>query len=338
MSRNALISVIVPVYNAEQTVVRCIKSILAQSYTYFEILLINDGSTDRSGALAQQLAEKDKRIRIFHKSNGGVSSARNLGLRNAKGDYIVFVDSDDWVESPFLESLLREIIIENVDLVDQSFKRIGFNGQKDRKHRYRKVRHEDTRTWLNILLEGQTSPFPKIYRSSVINENNVLFRTSLSFCEDLIFTLEFMKSAKNGICFSPSAYYNYVFNKGSLTAQISEKPMVFTYEPLKAVFDILNSNYYKRSDFSPVLDVSNVRNKIIVLSMFFLDSLRNNTTYQERVFALRRLSEYQLSEIWATIRTRNPLRRMFYFLIMKRWVRSAVFVHDLIAKTSVFRR
>src|SRR5690606_22590995 len=89
------VSVIIPVYNTENYLRECLDSILAQTFTDFEVLLINDGSTDSSGKICDEYAEKDSRIKVFHKENGGVSSARNLGLDNAKGEWICFVDSDD---------------------------------------------------------------------------------------------------------------------------------------------------------------------------------------------------------------------------------------------------
>ena len=92
-----MISVIVPVYNSEKRLHKCIDSILGQTYTNFELLLINDGSTDTSGDICEEFAEKDERIKVFHKKNGGASSARNIGIDNAKGEYICFVDSDDYV-------------------------------------------------------------------------------------------------------------------------------------------------------------------------------------------------------------------------------------------------
>ena len=99
------ISVIVPVYNVEKYLPKCIDSILAQTFTNFELLLINDGSKDSSGTICDEYAAKDSRIRVFHKENGGVSAARNLGLDNAKGEWIAFVDSDDWVLPGYFDPL-----------------------------------------------------------------------------------------------------------------------------------------------------------------------------------------------------------------------------------------
>ena len=103
------ISVIVPVYNVEQYLPRCIDSILAQTFTDFEVLLIDDGSTDESGKICDEYAKKDSRIRVFHKKNGGVSSARNTGLDNAHSEWVAFVDSDDTLDVDFLHYSFLDI-------------------------------------------------------------------------------------------------------------------------------------------------------------------------------------------------------------------------------------
>lgn len=111
-----MVSIIVPVFNAEKYLHKCIDSILAQTHTDFELLLINDGSKDNSGAICDEYAAKDNRIRVFHKENAGVSKARNLGLDNAKGEWITFVDSDDWVHEDFIKKRLALALNENADI------------------------------------------------------------------------------------------------------------------------------------------------------------------------------------------------------------------------------
>ena len=111
-----LISVIIPVYNVEKYLEKCISSVVGQTYKNIEIILVDDGSTDKSGTMCDLLAEKDSRIVVIHKANGGLSSARNAGLDIAKGDYIGFVDSDDWIEPDMYESLLRNMLKESADI------------------------------------------------------------------------------------------------------------------------------------------------------------------------------------------------------------------------------
>ena len=116
MINNALISVIIPVYNVEQYLHKCIDSILEQTFQNFELILVDDGSTDNSGKICDEYAIKDKRIIVIHQNNAGVSAARNTGLDSAKGEYIYFLDSDDWIESNALELLISLIEKNNLDL------------------------------------------------------------------------------------------------------------------------------------------------------------------------------------------------------------------------------
>ena len=116
MDNNPLISVIVPVYKVEQYLERCVKSIINQTYKNLEIILVDDGSPDRCGEMCDEFAKKDRRIRVFHKENGGQSSARNLGLDNMTGDYVGFVDSDDWIDPKMYEHLHQLIIKNNAQI------------------------------------------------------------------------------------------------------------------------------------------------------------------------------------------------------------------------------
>lgn len=122
-----LISIIVPVYNAEKTLNRCVDSILLQPFTDWELLLIDDGSKDSSGDICDEYARKDPRIKVFHKENGGVSSARNVGLDNAKGEWITFVNSDDWIVNNALDIDYDEV---NEDLLLFSYYLISSKKEK----------------------------------------------------------------------------------------------------------------------------------------------------------------------------------------------------------------
>ena len=122
MTSKPVVSIIVPVYNTEKFLHRCIDSILTQTYTDFELLLIDDGSKDSSGTICDEYAAKDVRVRVFHKENGGVSSARNMGLDNARGEWITFVDSDDWIDDNYLEALYGACIVSGSDIVFCGFR------------------------------------------------------------------------------------------------------------------------------------------------------------------------------------------------------------------------
>ena len=130
MREKGLISVIVPVYNVIKYLPRCVNSLRRQTYRNLEIILVDDGSTDNSGALAEKMAMEDRRIRVFHKENGGTSSARNLGLSKAKGEYIGFVDSDDYVEPQMYERLLKTALEEELLMVQISRDEIDEQGKR----------------------------------------------------------------------------------------------------------------------------------------------------------------------------------------------------------------
>ena len=218
---NLVISVIIPVYNAEKYLKKCIDSVLNQTFTNFELLLINDGSHDNSGAICDKYAEKDSRVMVFHQENKGVSSARNLGLDNAKGEWICFVDSDDWVEENYLNDLI--ISIEpNIDFVIGGFTQ-----------RINTTTKDQSLTDVNLIVNSQNKelilnkfalfnysyPFAKLYRSEIINRNLIRFLTKAIMFEDTIFLMEYLKHS-NFIKLINSKDYQYILNEGSLSFKL----------------------------------------------------------------------------------------------------------------------
>ena len=125
MLENELISIVIPIYNVENYLRQCLDSIVAQTYQNFECLLINDGSPDHSADICREYVSKDSRFRYFEKENGGVSSARNLGIEHSKGEYITFIDSDDWVDSDYLEVLYTTLLEEGADIAVSTYKKFN---------------------------------------------------------------------------------------------------------------------------------------------------------------------------------------------------------------------
>ena len=206
------ISVIVPVYNVEQYLPRCIDSILAQTFTDFELLLIDDGSTDKSGDICDEYARKDPRIRVFHKPNGGVSSARNMGLDNAKGEWIAFVDSDDWVNEDFLANFIE--VDTGEDLLCQGFCSPNWKDEgsaiitrPDKKY------HKDD--IFNFILDMYDNTqlgyvWCKMFRRDVIEKNNILFIPEFSIREDMAFICKYC-TCISSINNTSNIGYNYIY-------------------------------------------------------------------------------------------------------------------------------
>lgn len=221
LNKTPLISVIVPVYKVEKYLRRCVDSILAQTFTDFELLLVDDGSPDNSGKICDEYAALDPRVRVFHKPNGGVSSARNLGLDNARGEWIVFVDSDDWVGEEYLSNLFgavkggTEIVIAYATI--ESFK-----GSVEEHYPQQSVDLNDIyKLFEQNDLEWHTSPWAKLFKRSLIDKLGLTFEENMSIGEDLIFLFKYLLGTNGKIESVNSSEYHY-FNdvEGSLTKRI----------------------------------------------------------------------------------------------------------------------
>lgn len=240
------ISVIVPVYNAEKSLCRCIESILAQTYQDFELLLIDDGSKDSSGAICDEYAEQDARIRVFHKENGGVSSARNVGLDNARGEWYAFVDSDDSVSPHYLKNSFKHIS-ENVDLVFSYATQVDSNGiSKKEQYPSRLVSADKIEiAFVENDLSWHTSPWSKLYRSEIIRKANLRFDVEMHIGEDLVFLYSYIMFCKQ-ICFtSDTDYYYYYNNDNSLTKRVNSfHSELYGLNKINEILDILMKGTY----------------------------------------------------------------------------------------------
>lgn len=212
------ISVIVPVYNSEKYIRRCVDSILSQTYLDFELLIINDGSTDRTREICDEYAVKDCRVRVFHKNNGGVSYARNIGLDNAKGEWVTFVDSDDWVSNSYLYNLLSHI--DSVDLVI-SYAEIVYSTGKRRKENYGSKIITDKYDVLFVEndLNWHTSPWSKLFKTNLCE--NLRFIEGMHIGEDLAFLYTYMLNCDKVYVSSDTDYFYYVENQDSLTKRVN---------------------------------------------------------------------------------------------------------------------
>lgn len=149
----SLISVIIPVYNTESYIGVCLESLVKQTYTNFEVLMIDDGSTDNSGKICQEFTESDSRFHYYRKENGGASSARNLGIEYSRGDYLTFVDSDDWVEEDYLEVLYNAIIDESAGVSISTYKRFSMEDNTWYVHSFQRGYEKRVFNYLELINE-----------------------------------------------------------------------------------------------------------------------------------------------------------------------------------------
>ena len=213
-----MISVIVPVYNAEKYLNRCIDSVLAQTYTNFELLLINDGSKDRSGEICDEYAKKDNRIRVFHKGNAGVSKARNLGLDNAKGEWVTFIDSDDWVREDFLQKRLDLALKEGADVAYCDFEYVYKTHNVYCKAASQVLGRAAT---VNSWIQSRTTCSPIVLaRKQLFDRYEIRYIEGLKFCEDFNLIIKLLLHAKRTSYVQEALYYYNKQNEGSAMTKL----------------------------------------------------------------------------------------------------------------------
>ncbi len=194
------VSIIVPVHNAQATLSRCVSSILHQEYTDFELLLIDDGSTDASGALCDEFVSQDGRVTVIHKENSGVSDTRNLALSKAEGIYLQFVDSDDWITPDATKRFVKTAEENACDLVIADFyrvigERLSPKGNIDTAEPFSREQYAA------YMMESPADFYygvlwNKLFRREIVEKYRLRMDSSVSWCEDFMFNLEYIRHAK----------------------------------------------------------------------------------------------------------------------------------------------
>ena len=233
------VSIIVPVYNAEKTIGRCVDSILGQQYTDFELLLVDDGSRDGSGAICDSYALADSRVQVIHKENTGVSDTRNIGISRAAGVYLQFLDSDDWITPDATKLLVETARDHDCDLVISDFYRV-VGERVSRKGDIDEDRVLTREEYAAHMMEQPADFYygvlwNKLYRRDIVESHRLRMDPELSWCEDFMFNLEYIRHAQRFYALQVPIYY-YVKTKGSLASQslsisktIRMKLMLFEY-------------------------------------------------------------------------------------------------------------
>lgn len=272
------VSIIVPVYKAEQYLHRCVNSILSQSFTDWECILVDDGSPDKSGAICDEYVAKDSRIQVIHKENGGVGSARNAGLDKAIGEWIWFVDSDDWIEQNSLKTIYDILTKTKVDIcffefnpistynINKSFSFSSFIGEHQKTAIYYS-KPECAKAIVNLEMCGGFGwTWNKWFKKSIIDKYILRFDQRFSLQEDHLFTFSYIMHVES-ILITSYVPYNYLISNGSLLRR--KHPYIATKQQIDAIYDarctickyyeIFDSDYIKwfKSDYASRL-VSNL--------------------------------------------------------------------------------
>ena len=284
------ISVIIPVYNVEKYLPKCIDSILAQTFTNFELLLINDGSKDSSGTICDEYAAKDSRVKVFHIPNGGAGIARNYGIDKAKGEWICFIDSDDWVTETYIEDMVKPIAdldsTKNKVLVlqsgmvyvegeNKSYKKVDYNAS------YNKDQFSSFVERNNLFVSLDGSSCCKLLNRDVLKKNRIKFIEGQSAYEDVLFSAQYLSCVEKVFIVEK---YNYFYRRQHLATHVSLSR--------------------RRHDFREYLIASNELEKCQHRLNLQNDRRISNTLYGIKLYALRSLilkGKLQTKEDWSLI-------------------------------------
>ena len=267
MVQNPTVSIIVPVYNAAKTLRRCVDSVLRQEFSDFELLLVDDGSRDDSPAICDEYAQLDGRVQVIHKKNAGVSAARNDALDRARGTYLQFLDSDDWLAPEAARLLVHAAQESRCDLVIADFYRVS----GDRISHKGEIDEEGVMTreeFAGYMMENPADYYygvlwNKLYRREIVEQNRLRMDVKVRWCEDFLFNLEYILRAETFYALRVPIYY-YVKTKGSLVAQSLTLPNVIRMK--LRVFEYYN-DFYKR-----VLDQRDYEKNRLKVYRFLVDA------------------------------------------------------------------
>ena len=251
-----LISIIVPVYNVEKYLNQCVNTLINQTYFNIEIILVNDGSTDKSGSLCDELSKSDNRIKVIHKKNEGLGLARNTGLEYINGKFVTFIDSDDYVDTNLIEELYYNLKNNNADTCIGGFKRVNDLGKIIFKESYEKNTYEDNYIKNNLLMKMLGSSPEKsdairmsvwnvLFSVEIIKNNKLKFVSERKFIsEDIIFDIDYYQFAKKVVIIDTVAY-NYRVNNESLTRKYKEdrfEKCKILYNEIYSKINFFNNN------------------------------------------------------------------------------------------------
>ena len=317
------VSIILPVYNSEKFIAKTIDSVLNQNYNNYELIIIDDGSTDDSTNICEQYAKNNEKIKFFKRTNNGVSKTRNFGLDKASGTYIMFIDSDDLYESNSIKTMVANIESKEVDLVSCSYSNFDLSNNK--------FLIEDTlvTSKFNEYLEKTQKNYlfnqiwNKIYKSDIIKANKIFFDDSISIAEDLKFNIEYIKRC-NSFCHINEVLYNYRITSSGLGFRYRNDANEIKIELLK----MLEEEYSKNKIDKKYIFFSYLKQYIAYFSNI-VDNRNKLSKKDKKIFIKRIIKSYEYKEVMKEIKKYNNFKLKILAFILSN---SNVYIIVMIAK------
>ena len=244
-----VVSIVIPIYNAEKYIAQCLDSILNQTYKELQVIVVNDGSKDNSLNILESYANKYSNILLIKKENGGVSSARNLGLKYASGKYLAFIDADDYVEPDYIE-----VLVCNIEKYNADASICGFF-----QHKRNKKQKQITRAFTIIysqqevmkqVLSGKYftgSLWNKLFKTELLKEQ--IFNENIHYGEDLLFTFQYLEKCSS-VCYNTKKLYHYILNPNSIVRSKFNTKKLSLLESLQIIIDATEKNYKDSSIYA----------------------------------------------------------------------------------------
>lgn len=291
------VSVIVPIYNSEKTIKKCMDSIINQNYTNIEIILVNDGSKDKSLNIISEYEKKDARIIIINQENKGLSGARNTGIKSATGKYITFVDSDDYIDKDMIQNTLKIFEKYDCDIVRNNYKLAYQDGNIEfRKELYgdkdKLIDLQDKKTKLieKILLGKIQSYSPLLtIKKELLKNNKLLFDEDILFMEDIVFFIKLLLIAKNMFFINEPKYYYYQSNSSSLTK--NQKSYIKNMKNILIIKQRIE--YILRHNLRDIDKYIKIMNTVYTNALigYLRIAIKNNQDYSQILQELKKLRE-----------------------------------------------
>ena len=332
------VSIIIPIYNASHYLEACLDSIQKQTYKHFEVIMVNDGSTDNSGQICDLYAKRDKRFTAYHRKNAGVSASRNFGLSRATGKYILFVDADDTFEPGMLEGCIRLAEKNQADLVICSFR--YYMTDENNKIVENSLGKEVCVTpgeffdhWFILIAENEilNPPWNKFIRKDLLDRHQIRFQEEFSICEDMKFSIQVIGASKKTVLTGRMYYNYYLKSTGTLVFKFHEN----YYEALTSFYTCANQycmRFYNNSSQQRLLHTIYVN-----LIMMFVKQVCTISPW-DRETRQGKLKEIGASESFLhAMRDAglNRRRRLICFLLKKGWVSPIFAIYQ--SKTALSR-
>lgn len=321
------VSIIIPVYNVEKNLSKCVESIINQTYKNIEIILINDGSTDTSSKIIEEYSKKDKRIIVINEKNKGPSAARNAGLKIATGEYVTFIDADDYIDSEMVENIVRVFKESKCDVVRSNYTYTYDNKEKKNNENLKGIADK-----LYILTNNREKLIKKIFlgeiqsyswtlaiRRNILEKNNIYFSEDVPFMEDIVFLVKLIFFIDNIFFVNKTYYHYYQNNSNSLTKNYKNyvRNMNNILIVKKKIESILLNNLKEADEYIKIINTIYISGIVEYLGV----SIKSGQSYKEIARELERIRENEIMKEMLSNKSLKVLQihfRLHVYLFEKR--------------------